>query len=117
MTKGGYVYIMASKYYGTLYLNVMNDVVRRASEHWQLLIPGFSAMYSVTRLVWFEQHDDIRDAIAREKDIQKWRRDWKINLIERNNPDWLDLFLELTMPTHAITDGLVSSGLRNAAPE
>ncbi len=115
--KGGYVYLMASKHYGTLYLGVTNDIVRRASEHRQSLIPGFSAKYGVTRLVWFEQHDDIGAAIAREKDIKKWRRDWKINLIEKSNPDWLDLFVEMTQAPPAVSGGLMGSGLRCAAPE
>jgi putative endonuclease len=117
MTKGGYVYLLASKRHGTLYLGVTNDIVRRASEHRQSLIPGFSAKYGVKRLVWFEYHDDIRDAIAREKDIKKWRREWKTNLIERNNPDWLDLFLELTAQPHVANAMLMGSGLRSAAPE
>jgi putative endonuclease len=115
--KGGYVYLLASKRYGTLYLGVTNDIIRRASEHRQSLIPGFSATYGVTRLVWFEPHTDIRDAIAREKDIKKWRRQWKINLIEKDNPDWLDLFLELTAPSLISSGGLMGSGLRFAAPE
>ncbi|MGL4439290.1 MAG: GIY-YIG nuclease family protein [Bosea sp. (in: a-proteobacteria)] len=113
MTKGGYVYLMASRRYGTLYLGVTNDIVRRASEHLQSLIPGFSARYGVSRLVWFEHYDDILSAIACEKDMKKWRREWKTNLIEKDNPDWLDLFLELTVSAPA----LMGSGLRSAAPE
>jgi putative endonuclease len=95
MTKGGYVYLLASRRHGTLYLGVTNDIIRRAGEHREALIPGFSARYDVKRLVWFETYEDIRDAIAREKDIKKWRREWKINLIERDNPEWLDLYREL----------------------
>lgn len=71
----------------------------------------------MARLVWFEQHDDIRDAIVREKHIKKWQREWKINLIERSNPEWPDLFLELTMPPAATKGRLMGSGLLSAAPE
>jgi putative endonuclease len=86
---------MASRRHGTLYIGVTNDIVRRASEHRQGQIPGFSRQYGVKMLVWHERFDDIREAIMREKELKKWRREWKINLIERDNPEWLDLYLEL----------------------
>jgi putative endonuclease len=87
-----YVYLLASRKYGTLYLDVTNDLVRRVWEHRNKVVPGFSNRYDVDRLVWYEIHQDVAAAIAREKEIKKWRRDWKIALIEADNPDWNDLF-------------------------
>jgi putative endonuclease len=87
-----YVYLLASRRHGTLYLGVTNDLTRRVYEHKSRNIPGFSARYRVDRLVWFETHDDPRNAIFREKELKKWRRDWKIRLIEEQNPDWHDLY-------------------------
>jgi putative endonuclease len=87
-----YVYLLASRRHGTLYLGVTNDLVRRVWEHKAKLLPGFSARYGVDRLVWFEPHSDVTAAIAREKQIKKWRRDWKIAVIEADNPDWHDLY-------------------------
>ena len=91
-SKTYYVYLLASRRHGTLYLGVTNDLSRRVWEHKTKAIPGFSARYGVDRLVWYETYDRIHDAIAREKDIKKWRRDWKIRLIEEMNPDWQDLY-------------------------
>jgi putative endonuclease len=87
-----YVYLLASRKNGTLYLGVTNDLVRRVYEHKTKSLPGFTARYEVSRLVWFESHDDPANAIAREKDIKKWRREWKIRLINQDNPDWNDLY-------------------------
>jgi putative endonuclease len=87
-----YVYLLASKKYGTLYLGVTSDLVRRGSEHRTKAVEGFTARYAVDRLVWFETYDDVVTAIAREKELKKWRRDWKISLIEQQNPDWVDLY-------------------------
>ncbi len=87
-----YVYILASRKHGTLYLGVTSDLVRRVCEHKSKAAPGFTAKYRVDRLVWFEAHDDVTAAISREKKIKKWRRDWKITLIEADNPDWHDLW-------------------------
>ncbi len=84
------VYILASRS-RVLYTGVTNDVARRAREHKQGLIPGFTQKYRVTRLVYFEQFGDIRDAIAREKQIKGWVRARKIELIEARNPTWADL--------------------------
>jgi len=86
------VYIMASKKDGVLYIGVTNDLVRRVSEHKSEQIDGFTKEYHVKRLVYYEVYDDIRDAIAREKAMKAWKRDWKINRIIETNPDWLDLF-------------------------
>ena len=87
-----YVYLTASRKHGTLYLGVTNDLVRRIYEHKTKVVPRFTSRYNVVRLVWFECYDDPTSAIAREKVIKKWRRDWKIRLIEEENPDWLDLY-------------------------
>jgi putative endonuclease len=87
-----YTYLLASRRHGTLYLGVTNDLVRRVHEHKTKAVPGFTKRYGVDRLVWFEVYNDPIAAIAREKDLKKWRRDWKIRLIERQNPDRLDLF-------------------------
>ena len=91
-----YVYLLASQKYGTLYVGVTKDLVRRTYEHKKKMVPGFSARYGVDRLVWYECYDDPVTAIAREKDIKKWRRDWKIRLIEESNPTWTDLYPAMT---------------------
>jgi putative endonuclease len=86
------VYLLASRRHRTLYLGVTNDLVRRVQEHKTKAIPGFTAKYRVDRLVWFEAYDGSASAITREKPVKKWRRDWKIRLIEEQNPEWRDLF-------------------------
>ena len=90
-----HVYILASRRHGTLYLGVTNNLARRVWEHKAKAIPGFSAKYGVDRLVWYESYDRIDEAIAREKALKKWRRDWKLRLIEEMNPEWEDLYLGL----------------------
>ena len=87
-----WVYILASQKHGTIYIGVTNDLVRRVYQHKNKLIKGFTSKYSVDRLVWFETYDDITVAIEREKELKKWRREWKINLIEQDNPNWDDLY-------------------------
>jgi putative endonuclease len=89
---GMYVYILASKKYGTLYLGVTNNIIRRVHEHRSKVVGGFTARYGVDKLVWFEVYDDAIAAISREKELKKWRRDWKIRLIEEQNPEWVDLY-------------------------
>ena len=86
-----YVYILASKRNGTLYIGVTNDIIRRVYEHRNSLIPGFTSMHGIHGLVYYEQFDDIQYAIQREKQMKKWNRRWKIKLIEKANPDWKDL--------------------------
>ncbi len=86
-----YVYILASDRNGTLYVGVTNDLARRVYEHRNDLIEGFTKRYGVHRLVWFEVHGDINEAILREKRIKKWNRSWKLRVIEEMNPDWIDL--------------------------
>ncbi|WP_174301700.1 GIY-YIG nuclease family protein [Caulobacter sp. S45] len=90
-----YVYILASQANGTIYTGVTNDLVRRVSEHQQNLTPGFTSKHDVKRLVWWEPQDSIEYAILREKRIKRWRRAWKLKLIESANPQWRDLYLEL----------------------
>ncbi|WP_298359784.1 GIY-YIG nuclease family protein [uncultured Litoreibacter sp.] len=89
-----HVYIMASRPHGAIYTGVTNDLVRRANEHRNGLISGFTEKYQCKTLVWYEEHQDINEAILREKRIKKWNRAWKIELIEASNPSWEDL-LEL----------------------
>jgi putative endonuclease len=90
-----FVYILASRRNGTLYTGVTNDVLHRTWQHKNDLVAGFTKKYGVHILVWFETHTDIRDAIAREKQIKKWNRAWKIRLIEKNNSGWNDLYERL----------------------
>jgi putative endonuclease len=92
MEKGGWVYILAHKPQGTLYVGVTADLARRAHQHRSAATEGFTRRYNVHRLVWCEWHADIVDAIAREKSLKRWRRAWKVALIERENPNWDDLF-------------------------
>ena len=91
-----YVYIMANRKRGTLYTGVTNDLLRRASEHRDGVLPGFTKTHGCKMLVWFEPHDDIEHAILREKRINKWLRQWKDRLIEDINPDWRDLWWEIS---------------------
>jgi putative endonuclease len=90
-----YVYLLAGDKYGTLYLGVTNNIVRRIYEHKSKAVAGFTRRYSIGKLVWFEIYDDALTAIAREKELKKWRRDWKIRLIEESNPQWIDLYPEI----------------------
>ncbi len=85
------VYIMTNRRHGTLYTGVTADLEVRVQQHRSGATPGFTARYGLKRLVWFKQHQTIVGAIQREKSIKKYKRDWKINLIERGNPQWLDL--------------------------
>ncbi len=93
--KDYYVYILASGRNGTLYVGVTNDLGRRLGEHKDKVVPGFTRRYDVDILVWYEIHDDIDIAIAREKQIKGWNRTWKIRLIEKTNPVWNDLAASL----------------------
>ncbi len=96
MSKTYYVYILASKRNGTLYIGITNDLVRRAWEHREKMVPGFTKTYGVKMLVYYEIFGDISQAIHREKRLKKYKREWKLNLIEAGNPDWRDLAEELT---------------------
>jgi putative endonuclease len=90
-----FVYLLASRRNGTLYVGVTNDVIRRSWEHRSDLVEGFTKKYGVHILVWFEAHDDIHAAITREKQIKGWNRSWKIKLIEKHNSGWNDLYSRL----------------------
>lgn len=90
-----YVYILASRKNGTLYIGVTNDLVKRVYEHKQNVIEGFTKRYKVHFLVYFEETTDIKSAITREKQLKKWNRVWKIKLIEQHNPGWKDLYYKL----------------------
>lgn len=87
-----WVYILASRRNGTLYVGVTNDLARRAYEHRMGQGGSFTRRYSVKHLVWAEEHTEINEAIAREKQIKRWERAWKLRLIEEGNPDWNDLY-------------------------
>ena len=86
-----FVYILASKKNGVLYIGVTNDIVRRVFEHKNKIVKGFSSRYNVDKLMFFEEFISINEAIKREKRLKKWNRQWKINLIEEKNPNWNDL--------------------------
>ena len=87
-----WVYILASKPRGTLYVVITNDLVRRVPEHRDGMVPGFTKTYNVKMLVYFEEHESVLDAIKREKRVKRWVRAWKIALIRDSNPEWRDLF-------------------------
>ena len=95
--KSYYVYILASKRNGTLYIGVTNDLVRRAYDHKSNVIQGFTEKYGVHNLVYYESYTDVRDALTREKRLKKWKRQWKIDLIESVNPDWRDLYSQIIL--------------------
>jgi putative endonuclease len=90
----GYFYVLANKRIGTLYCGVTNDLIRRVTEHKKGL-DKFTAKYGVKKLVYFEFAEDISDAIHREKCVKEWKREWKLELIEKFNPDWRDLFEDI----------------------
>jgi len=90
-----YVYMLASQRNGTLYIGVTSNLIKRVYEHKNNLAAGFTQKHNVHRLVYFETTDDINSAIRREKQIKKWNRNWKIELIEKNNLDWKDLYCDL----------------------
>ncbi|WP_287976878.1 GIY-YIG nuclease family protein [Sphingomonas sp.] len=94
--KPGYVYLMASQRNGTLYLGVTSNIQARAYQHRNGLIDGFSKKYNCKLLVWFEAHDDIQDARQRELQLKKWKRAWKVEMIEQGNPMWKDLYETLS---------------------
>ncbi|MBN2416826.1 GIY-YIG nuclease family protein [bacterium] len=91
-----YVYILASKRHGTLYIGVTRDLIRRVYEHKKNFADGFTKKYMIHKLVYYEQTSDIYQAITREKQLKKWNRAWKIRLIEKTNPEWYDLYHNIT---------------------
>lgn len=100
-----YVYILASRRNGTLYVGMTNNLLRRVWEHKHDLTAGFTQKYQVHRLVWYEVAATPQAAIAREKQIKEWKRAWKLRLIEAQNPDWVDLYLELVIDASAGDSG------------
>ena len=97
MEKASYVYILASGLNGTLYIGITSDLVKRIWQHREGVAEGFTKRYSIKDLVWYEIHSDISEAIRREKQIKKWDRSWKIELIQKSNPTWRDLYADITM--------------------
>ena len=95
MTKEFYVYILASKRNGTLYTGITSNLTQRVWQHKNNAIEGFTQKYNVKMLVFYEVHDNVESAITREKQIKKWRRAWKLQLIENRNPQWADLYEEI----------------------
>jgi putative endonuclease len=89
---GYYVYILASRKDGAIYVGMTNDLVRRIYEHRTKAVRSFTSRYNITRLVWFEIYEDPLSAISREKELKKWTRSWKIKLVEARNPEWQDLY-------------------------
>jgi putative endonuclease len=96
MMKFPCVYILASRRNGTLYIGVTSDLIKRVWQHKNDVVEGFTKQYGVHMLVWYELHGTMESAIQREKNIKKWNRRWKLALIEKSNPDWKDLFMDLT---------------------
>lgn len=98
MGKQGYVYIMASRRNGTIYIGVTSDLVRRVWDHRQGTVAGFTSKYGCKTLIYYETHDDVREAIRREKALKEWKRAWKLELIEEWNPTWRDLWSDIAHP-------------------
>ncbi|MDH5722978.1 MAG: GIY-YIG nuclease family protein [Alphaproteobacteria bacterium] len=92
MDENYYIYIITNKYHGTLYIGITNDLPRRIAEHKSKAIEGFSQKYNLTMLVYYEHHTDKWSAAERERKLKNWKRQWKIDLIEKLNPDWKDLY-------------------------
>jgi putative endonuclease len=97
-TKQPCVYILASQPYGTLYIGVTSNLIQRLCQHRDKLTPGYTSKYAVYRLVQFEMFDGMNSTITREKQLKNWHRPWKINLIESENPQWIDLAVNLGLP-------------------
>jgi putative endonuclease len=91
-----YVYLLSSQPHGTLYIGKTSDLLRRVGEHKSKAVLGFTSKYGVDQLVWFEPHETLEGAFRREKEIKQWKRAWKIQLIEKDNPHWIDLYYSLS---------------------
>lgn len=87
-----YVYLLASKRNGTLYIGVITNLIKRVWQHKNNVVEGFTKRYGVHLLVWFEEHESMASALSREKMMKEWKRQWKLKLIETTNPDWIDLY-------------------------
>jgi putative endonuclease len=103
-----WVYLLASGKHGTLYAGVTNSLERRIAQHKTKEIPGFTATYAIDRLVWFQGFGEVTEAIHFEKQLKRWRRDWKVRLIEQDNPNWQDLYPAMTAlpPLHPDLKGI-----------
>lgn len=88
----GFVYIMASRVNGTTYVGSTSNLIQRTYQHRNALVDGFTRKHGCSLLVWFEVHEDLQEACLRERQIKRWKRDWKLRMIEQRNPDWLDLY-------------------------
>ena len=97
MIKYGYIYILTNKKNGTLYTGVTTSLVHRIYQHKHELVKGFTKTYGLKKLVYFEQYDSYAQAIKREKRLKEWQRQWKIDLIEKDNPDWRDLYEDINV--------------------
>ncbi len=95
MAQSYFVYILTNRKDGVLYIGMTNDLVRRIYEHREGTVSGFTKKYNLKRLIYFEVFDDPENAIMREKRMKKWNREWKIELIENDNPEWRDLYLDI----------------------
>lgn len=95
MTKQPTVYILANKKNGTIYIGVTSNLVQRVWQHRNNQVAGFTKKYGIHQLVYYELHEDLTGAITREKQLKKWKRDWKLRLIKESNPDWLDLWYQI----------------------
>lgn len=91
MDKQYYVYILTSKSYGILYIGITSNLIQRVHQHEQGFVEGFTKKYNIRQLVYYEIYSDVYEAITREKRLKKWNRQWKINLIEQHNPQWVNL--------------------------
>ncbi|MGO4475608.1 GIY-YIG nuclease family protein [Massilia sp. 2TAF26] len=96
MEKHSYVYILTNRPYGTLYVGSTTDLLKRVWQHREGVFDGFTKQYRLTHLVWYEVHTYIMEAARREKLIKRWNRDWKVNLVQKMNPDWRDLYADIT---------------------
>ena len=90
------VYILASQRNGTLYIGVTSDLIKRVWQHREGLVDGFTKQHQIKMLVWYEQHETMESAISKEKAMKKWKRQWKLTTIEKNNPSWTDLWDEIS---------------------
>ena len=95
MNKYPTVYFLANKRNGTLYVGVTSDLINRVWEHKNKIVKGFTQKYNVHRLVWYESHENFESAFKREKQIKEWKRNWKLELIEKMNPEWRDLYFDI----------------------
>ncbi len=93
--KNYYVYILASDRNGTLYVGVTNNLIRRVFQHKEKFVEGFTKEHDVDKLVYYEIHTDVNEALKKEKQLKRWRRQWKLELIEKSNPNWDDLYFEI----------------------